>query len=138
MKAIYPGSFNPFHEGHLNILTKALNIFDEIYIVVTKNINKINDSNFSSRMEKINKAVNNPKVHVIINENELTIEIAKKYQCSHIIRGLRSDTDFKYELEYYDGNKFLDPNIETIYFISDHEKRKLSSTIIKEIANYKK
>ncbi|UKS54317.1 pantetheine-phosphate adenylyltransferase [Mycoplasma feriruminatoris] len=136
--AIYPGSFNPFHKGHLNILKKASLLFDKLYIVVTKNVNKSLDPDLNSRVENIKNLTKDLKnVEIIINENELTTNIAKKLNASFIIRGLRSQADFEYELKYYDGFKSLDPNIEVVYFVSDADKRSLSSTILREIEFYK-
>ncbi|ADR24301.1 pantetheine-phosphate adenylyltransferase [Mycoplasma leachii PG50] len=137
--AIYPGSFNPFHKGHLNILKKAILLFDKVYVVVSKNVNKSLDPDLQSRVENIKNLIKDfDNVEIIINENKLTTTIAKELNACFIIRGLRSQTDFEYEIKYYDGFKSLDPNIEVVYFISDYDKRSLSSTILREIEFYKK
>lgn len=137
--AIYPGSFNPFHKGHLNILKKAILLFDKVYVVVSKNVNKSLDPDLQSRVENIKNLIKDfSNVEIIINENKLTTTIAKELNACFIIRGLRSQTDFEYEIKYYDGFKSLDPNIEVVYFISDYDKRSLSSTILREIEFYKK
>ncbi|AME10479.1 phosphopantetheine adenylyltransferase [Mycoplasma mycoides subsp. mycoides] len=137
--AIYPGSFNPFHNGHLNILKKAILLFDKVYVVVSKNINKSLDPDLQSRVKNIKNLIRDfNNVEIIINENKLTTTIAKELNASFIIRGLRSQADFEYEIKYYDGFKSLYPNIEVIYFISDYDKRSLSSTILREIEFYKK
>lgn len=138
-KAIYPGSFDPFHEGHLDVLKKALKLFTYVYIVVTKNINKNSKSSFDERVKIVkNKIKEIRNVTVIKNENDLTVNIAHELGAKFIIRGLRDEKDFENELDFYDGNKFLDNEIEIVYFISETSNRKLSSTIIREIEFYKK
>ncbi|EOA07582.1 Phosphopantetheine adenylyltransferase [Mycoplasma yeatsii 13926] len=136
--AIYPGSFDPFHDGHLNIVKKASSLFDKLIIVVSKNINKSSLLSFEKRIEIITNLTKDFKnISVIANKDQLTTDIAKKLNAKYIVRGLRSQQDFDYELNYYDGFKSLDPNIEIVYFISDVEKRQLSSSAIKEIQFYK-
>lgn len=137
--AIYPGSFDPFHDGHLNIAKKASYLFDKLYIVVSKNINKSSLLSFEKRIEIITNLTKDFKnISVIANQDQLTTDISKKLNAKYIVRGLRSQQDFDYELNYYDGFKILDPNIEVVYFISDLDKRQLSSSVIKEIKFFKK
>ncbi|AOG60775.1 phosphopantetheine adenylyltransferase [Spiroplasma helicoides] len=139
MIAIYPGSFNPFHEGHLDILKKALNLFSKIYIVVSKNILKDSNPDLKQRINSIvdlTKHYNN--CEVILNENKLTADIAKELDAKFLIRGVRNIEDFKYEVELADANKFLNKDLETIIFISDSDRREISSTRLKEIEEYKR
>ncbi|QBQ08093.1 phosphopantetheine adenylyltransferase [Spiroplasma gladiatoris] len=139
MIAIYPGSFNPFHKGHLDILKKAQKLFTKIYIVITKNISKNMNPNLNSRVEQVKEFVKEfSNCEVIVNENELTAELAKKLNVQYIIRGVRNENDFTYEREINDVNKFLNNDLETIIFIADSEKRTISSSSIKEIEIYKK
>ncbi|AUM62958.1 pantetheine-phosphate adenylyltransferase [Spiroplasma monobiae] len=135
--AIYPGSFNPFHEGHLNILTKASNLFDEIIIVVTKNITKDLNPNLLGRIKKIEQLTNNlSNVKIEINENKLTAEFAKERGIKYIIRGIRDSKTLDYEVELHDANKSIFKDLETVLFLSDNENRKISSTLLKEIEKY--
>ncbi|AGR41577.1 pantetheine-phosphate adenylyltransferase [Spiroplasma taiwanense] len=138
-RAIYPGSFNPFHEGHLNILKKASKLFDEIIIVVTKNINKDLEPDLQARVdliEKMTKNINNKKI--ALNINQLTADFAKERNINYLIRGIRDIDTLDYEIQLYDGNKLIYPELETVFFISDLGSRKVSSTFLKEIENYKK
>ncbi|AEM68903.1 pantetheine-phosphate adenylyltransferase [Mycoplasma putrefaciens] len=137
--AIYPGSFDPFHQGHLNVVRKASLLFDRLYIVVSRNINKTTSFKLDSRVRLITEVTKDIKnVEVIRNDDKLTTDIAKLVDAKYIIRGLRNKNDFDYELAYYDGFKSLDPNIEVIYFISSSQTRALSSSTIKEIEFFKK
>ncbi|WP_338971657.1 pantetheine-phosphate adenylyltransferase [Spiroplasma endosymbiont of Panorpa germanica] len=139
MIGIYSGSFDPIHQGHLEIIYKALKVFDEIWVVVTKNINKPNQTNLDERVTHIEKflaKVNNVKV--LKNEHQLTADFAKEHNVNFLVRGLRNSDDLKYEIMLADGNKSVNANIETVFFISDLPTRQLSSSIIKEINSYQK
>ncbi|WP_156007201.1 pantetheine-phosphate adenylyltransferase [Spiroplasma tabanidicola] len=139
MIAIYPGSFNPFHQGHLDILNKAVKLFSKVYIVITKNIAKELEPNLASRVIQVKNFTKEVKnCEVLINQDELTADFAKKLNASYIIRGVRNEADFSYEREIYDVNKYLNPKLETIILIADSEKREISSTSIKEIELYKR
>ncbi|ASP27908.1 phosphopantetheine adenylyltransferase [Spiroplasma corruscae] len=136
--AIYPGSFDPFHNGHLNVLTKALKLFDFVYIVITKNINKNKSPDLESRVAKIKQMTKElSNFEIVINDKLLTIDFAKQISANFIIRGVRDLETFKNEIEYIDANRTLNTDIETILIVSDMEQRKLSSSIIKEIEFYK-
>src|SRR5699024_9624573 len=136
--AIYPGSFDPLHNGHLNIIQKASELFDILYVVISNNSNKIHKNNINDRYNNAKKIIKNTSnIKVIINNNNLTVDLAHKLNAKYIVRGLRDTEDLNYEIEYFDGFKSLDKNIELVYFISDIEKRKLSSKIINEIEKIK-
>ncbi|WP_338984848.1 pantetheine-phosphate adenylyltransferase [Spiroplasma endosymbiont of Diplazon laetatorius] len=137
-RAIYPGSFDPFHDGHLNILTKASKLFDEVIVTVTKNISKDSNPDLSKRVEKIKSMTKHlDNVVVEINENQLTAEFARSKNVGYIVRGIRDAQTLEYEIELYDGNKSIYKELETVLFLSDNEKRKVSSSLLKEIEQYK-
>lgn len=137
--AIYPGTFEKFHNGHISVLEKSKKLFKKIYLVVSNNENKIS-SNIDKRLEEIIKnqyiLENKNKIKVIKNEG-LTIDILNKLKCYYIIRGVRSKKDFEYEFKLYDSYKSLSNEFEIIYFFSDKELRKISSTFILR-RNYEK
>ncbi|ATX70570.1 pantetheine-phosphate adenylyltransferase [Spiroplasma clarkii] len=139
MKAIYPGSFNPFHEGHLQILKKARKIFDLVYLVISKNIFKDITPDLESRIAAIKASTSGMTgVEIIINEDKLTAELAAELGVDFIIRGIRDKDDLEYEMEISDANKTLNPGLETVIFIADSPTRKISSTRLKEIQAYRK
>ncbi|WP_339020678.1 pantetheine-phosphate adenylyltransferase [Spiroplasma endosymbiont of Atherix ibis] len=136
--AIYPGSFDPFHEGHLNILLKATKLFDEVILVVTKNISKNNSLDLVQRVDKIKLKIKHLKnVKIEINQNQLTANFAKERKINYIVRGIRDSQTLDYEIELHDGNKSIYSELETVLFLSDNENRKVSSSLLKEIEKYK-
>lgn len=138
--AVYAGSFNPFHQGHLAIIQKALPLFDQIYVVITRNINKATDNPIlSNRLNHVVKFCQKWKqVHVLINENQLTVDLCKKINAQFLIRGLRQIDDYKSETKLYAINRFLDHKIETVFFMVDPQNQTLSSSALREINFYKK
>lgn len=137
-KAIYSGSFDPIHSGHLDIIKKASKFFKTVYVIVTNNINKKHKEDILTRCNYVKEFLIGIKnIQVITNKSKLTAVLAKELNVQYLIRGIRSDDDIKYELELADGNKLLNQELETIFLTSDVENRKISSSILKEIEYYK-
>lgn len=131
-KALYPGSFNPFHEGHLNILDKALKLFDEVIVIVSINPDKNNFSNLEERFELVCKKLKQYKnVKVIKNSNNLIANIAKELDANFLIRSARTTTDYEYELDLAAGNHSLNNDLETILILPDYDKIDYSSTLLR-------
>lgn len=137
--AIFPGTFEVFHLGHVDILKKALKLFKKIYVVVSNNPKKDEntlDQRFL-RTKIILQQLKLANVEVIKNEGR-TIDIANKLECYYIIRGVRNNFDLEYEIKLYDSYKEINHNFETILLISDYEFRNLSSTrILRSLKNEK-
>lgn len=131
--AIYPGSFDPITNGHLDILERATKIFDKVIILVAINPNKKSRFSVEERMAMIKEAINNPKVEVDAYEG-LTIEYAIKHNANHLIRGLRAVTDFDYEFQLASANDFIDESIDTVFLMSRKEKSFINSSMIVELA----
>ena len=104
--AVYPGSFDPITNGHLEILKRALNIFDKVIMLVAVNPNKKSRFTAEERVAMIEEAVNDDRVVVDCSEG-LTVEYAKKHGASHLIRGLRAVTDFEYEFSLASQSLFF-------------------------------
>ena len=138
--AVYPGTFDPITYGHIDVIKKSLKIFDKLIVATTDNVDKDYFFTIEERMNIINnslfknKKFNKKKIKVI-SFNNLTIELCKKYKASVIIRGLRAVSDFEYEFQLAGMNKKLNPNIETMFLMSDIENQIISSKFVKEIAN---
>ena len=131
--AIYPGSFDPITNGHLDVLNRALNIFDKVIVLVAINPNKKSRFAAEIRKEMILEALeNNPRVEVDIYDG-LTVEYAKKHQATHLIRGLRAVTDFEYEFQLATANDFIDSNIDTVFLMSKNDKSFINSSMIMEL-----
>ena len=137
--AVYPGTFDPITYRHIDVIKKALRIFDKIIIATTNNTDKDYFFSIDERVEIINKSLFNDlkldkKKIKIISFNNLTIELCKKYKASVIIRGLRAVSDFEYEFQLAGMNKKLNSKIETMFLMSDIENQIISSKFVKEIA----
>ena len=132
--AIYPGSFDPVTNGHLDVLKRALKIFDKIIIAVGENPNKNYLFTADERKDMIKKVTKGLNVE-IDHFNGLLIDFAKKGKATAIIRGLRAVSDFDSEFQAALMNRKLDPNIETIFIMTRGMYCYLSSSIVKEAAS---
>ena len=130
--AVYPGSFDPITNGHLEILKRALNIFDKVIMLVAVNPNKKSRFSAEDRVNMIKEAVNDSRVEVDSYEG-LTVEYAKKHNASHLIRGLRAVTDFEYEFSLASANDFIDSSVDTVFLMSKAEKSFINSSMIMEL-----
>ena len=137
--AIFPGTFEVFHAGHIDILKKALKLFKKVYVVVSNNPEK-DEKTLEQRFLRTKIVLQQLKlanVEIVKNEGR-TLDIANKLDCYYIIRGVRSNFDLEYEIKLYDSYKEINHNFETILLISDYEFRKLSSTrILRSLKNEK-
>lgn len=130
--AIYPGSFDPITNGHLDIVRRASVLFDTIYVCVASNPNKSYTFDVQQRAEMIKEATKDiPNVKVISTEN-LIVEKAKEIGAIAIVRGLRAVTDFEFEFQLAAGNEFIDSSIEMVFLMSSLGKNFISSSNIKE------
>ena len=132
--AIYPGSFDPLTNGHVDIVLRASNLFDKIIILVANNSNKNNNLfTLDERVEMIKDTFKNKKNIIVEKTDGIVVKKAKELGSSILIRGLRAVTDFESEFQIHEINKFLDPNIEMIYLMANKEQTFVSSSSIKEI-----
>tara|TARA_B100001093_G_scaffold278543_1_gene266235 strand:- start:378 stop:866 length:489 start_codon:yes stop_codon:yes gene_type:complete len=137
--AIYPGTFDPITLGHIDVIKKALKIFDKVVVATTNNVNKNYYFSIDERLSIIHNSLfkdlklNKKKIKVIPFDT-LTINLCKKYNASVIIRGLRAVSDFEYEFQLAGMNKKLNANIETMFLMSDVENQIISSKFVKEIS----
>lgn len=131
--AIYPGSFDPITNGHLDILERASKIFDKVIVLVAVNQNK--QSRFSpiERVEMIKEASSHLKNVEVDYYEGLTVRYAKEHHATHLIRGLRAVTDFEYEFQLASANDFADCDIDTVFLMSKVEKSFISSSMIMEL-----
>ena len=131
--AIYPGSFDPITNGHLDVLKRALGIFDKVIVLVAVNPGKKSRFSPEERMDMILEAIDNdPRVEVDCFDG-LTVEYAKSRGATHLIRGLRAVTDFEYEFQLASANDFIDSSIDTIFLMSKSDKSFINSSMIMEL-----
>ena len=130
--AVYPGSFDPITNGHLEILKRALNVFDRVIVLVAINNNKKARFPAEERVAMIKEAINDERVSVDFYDG-LTVEYAKKHGATHLIRGLRAVTDFEYEFSLASANDFIDSSIDTVFLMSKAEQSFINSSMIMEL-----
>jgi len=133
--AVYPGSFDPITNGHLDILQRASKIFDKVIILVAVNENKKSRFSLNDRLEMIKESTSDIKNVECDSYEGLTVEYAKAHGANSLIRGLRAVTDFEYEFQLAAANEFADPSIDTIFLMSKAEKSFINSSMIIELHN---
>ena len=134
---IYPGTFDPMTNGHLNIIQRSLKVVDKLIIGVADNLNKKPLLTLEERMNIISNDINsfnqnNKKIEIHTVKGLLT-EFAKKYDADCIIRGLRAVSDFEYEFQMTGMNYQLSPNLETVFLMSSDKNSFISSNLVKEV-----
>lgn len=133
---VYPGTFDPITNGHLDIIKRASKLFDKLYVVIPTNLNKNTLFSTAERIALV-KEVTKDIPNVIVDSTDLlTVEYAKSVNAEAVLRGLRMVSDFEYELQLAAINKSLDNSIETIFIMSSHEYSFLSSSSVKELARF--
>lgn len=137
MKAIFPGSFDPITNGHLDLIKRASLMFDEVIVALLTNSSKQGFFTLEEKIILTKKAVADIKnVSIISAKDELTVEVAKRLHADVMIRGVRSVKDFEYEQEIALINKQLAPEIETVLLLANPQYSVVSSSMIKEIAKF--
>ena len=133
---VYPGSFDPVTNGHLDIIKRGAILFDKLYVVVPKNIQKHTLFSTEERVELLKEVVKDLPNVIVTSTDQLTVNFAKSVNANAMLRGLRMVSDFEYELQLATLNHHLNEEIETIFIMSSHEFYFLSSSSVKEIAQF--
>ena len=136
LKAIYPGTFDPITNGHLDIIKRATNMFDKIIVAVANNKSKKSMFDLETRVKMVKLATKNLKNVEVKEFNSLLVDFAKKEDSKVIIRGLRAVSDFEYELQMSYANQSLDNSIDTIYLMPTLNNAFISSSIVRNIISY--
>jgi pantetheine-phosphate adenylyltransferase len=131
--AIYPGSFDPITNGHIDLIHRAARLFDEVIVAITQNINKNSFLSIDERMEAVNISVQSLDNVRILSFDSLLVDFARDHNAQIIIRGLRAVSDFEYEFQLSGMNKRLNPNIETLFMTPSEEFANISSSLVREI-----
>jgi pantetheine-phosphate adenylyltransferase len=133
MKAIFPGSFDPFTVGHEALVQRSLKLFDKIIIAVGHNSEKKYMFDIDTRVEIIKSVFkNNPQINVI-SYSGLTVDLCRSLGTFFLIRGLRTSSDFEFERAIGQINKQLEPKIETMFMLIAPEHSAISSSIVRDI-----
>ncbi|MDH4200110.1 MAG: pantetheine-phosphate adenylyltransferase [Spirochaetia bacterium] len=136
MRAIYPGSFDPFTNGHLDIVERALNVVDELVVAVLKNTTKKSLLELDQRIELISEVLKKYGDRVQVESfSGLLVDYCRSKNTTVVIRGLRAVSDFDFEHAIFLMNKKMYADFETLFFMSSSENSFISSTIVKEVAS---
>ncbi|MBR7010705.1 MAG: pantetheine-phosphate adenylyltransferase [Oscillospiraceae bacterium] len=136
--AIYPGSFDPFTNGHLDIVRKACDIFDRVWIVIGVNAQKRRSFPADRMAEAITETLTEQGIHnfEVVICGGLVAEFARRMGTDYMIRGLRNNMDYNYEENVASVNKLINPELEYVYFRSNNVA--VSSSMVKELHGYGK
>ncbi|OXM84625.1 pantetheine-phosphate adenylyltransferase [Paenibacillus rigui] len=134
--AVYPGSFDPVTNGHLDIIHRASKVFDKLVVAVLNNSSKNPLFSVEERVELLRRVTSDLPNVEIDSFRDLLVNYMKQKNAHLIVRGLRAVTDFEYELQLASMNRKLDDNIETFFMTSTPQYSYLSSSIVKEIARF--
>ena len=134
--ALFPGYFDPFTAGHLNILRRALTMFDEVVVAVGINQDKRGFFDMPKRLQIINQATSGIPGVSVIQYDSLTIDLCRKLGIKHIVRGVRNMIDFETERSIADANRRLAPDIETIIIPTAQEFAHISSSAVRGILKH--
>ena len=131
--AIYPGSFDPITNGHLDLIKRASKLFDEVIIAITQNANKSSFLSIEQRVDAVKKSIMSLNNTRVLSFDSLLVDFAREHNAQIIIRGLRAVSDFEYEFQLSGMNKRLNPGIETLFMTPSEEFANISSSLVREI-----
>lgn len=134
--AIYPGSFDPITNGHLDIITRGSKVFDKLIVGVLVNVDKIGLFPIEERVELIKKVTKHLENVEVVSFNGLLVDLAKKNKAKVILKGLRAVSDFEYEFQMALMNSQLDSNVETLFMTTSAANSFLSSSSVKQVAKF--
>ncbi len=134
--AVYPGSFDPITNGHLDILARGLELFDTLIIAIARNIEKQGLFTIPERMELIRESVKGNGNVILDSFDGLLVEYVKKVNARFVIRGLRAMSDFEYEFQMASMNRNLNQGMDTIFMMTSKDYFFVSSRTIKEVASF--
>ena len=137
LKALFPGSFDPFTAGHLNILTRALGMFDEVTVAIGINQDKRGFFSNEQKIEIIKQALKGLENVDVIEYDGLTVDICRQLGVRHIVRGVRNMLDFENERAIADANRRIAPEIETIIIPTAQEFAHISSSAVRDILRHR-
>ncbi|NLJ99797.1 MAG: pantetheine-phosphate adenylyltransferase [Clostridia bacterium] len=134
---VYPGSFDPVTNGHLDIIKRSASIFDRVIVAVTEDNNKVNLFSLQERYHLLREVTGNSHFENVSVEmfSGLLINYVREKEASAIIRGLRAVSDFEYEMQFALMNKKMAPDVETLFLTTSTEYSFLSSSIVKQVAS---
>jgi len=134
--AVYPGTFDPITNGHLDILQRSLAVFDRIIVAIATNPRKQPLFTTDERIQFIRKAIGNDERVEYDSFGGLLIEYCRQRKAICVVRGLRAMADFEYEFQFAHMNRRLAPEIDSVFFMTDERNHYVSSSLVKEVASF--
>ena len=131
---VYPGSFDPIHKGHIDVVNRALRFVDKLYIAVADSPHKNPLFSLNERKDMIDNEFSSSSSIEVVAFDNLLVEFAKSLNAQVIIRGLRVVSDFEYEFQMVGMNRQLNSEIETVFLMADAQRQSISSNFIRDIA----
>lgn len=131
--AIYPGSFDPITNGHIDLVRRASKLFDKVIVGITQNSKKSSFLNIDERIQTTSAALKDIGNVEVLSFNTLLVDFANAQNAQVILRGLRAVSDFEYEFQLSGMNKHLNPNIETLFMTPAEQYANISSSLVREI-----
>ena len=132
---LYPGTFNPIHNGHADLVERAARIFGKVVLGIATSPHK-SPSILELRVKLAEEALSHIKNVEVIGFNTLTVEFAKEVGAEVILKGIRTVTDFEYEFQMLNMNRVLQPGLETVFLAPSEEFSYISSSLVRQIAGY--
>ena len=136
MRALYPGSFDPLTNGHMDLIERAVSLFGEVVVAVLSNPSKRPAFSVEERIEQIRTATRHLSGVEVISFDGLTVNCAVTHHADLILRGLRAMSDFEYELQIAHTNRSLADDLETVFMATTARHSFLSSSVVKEVARF--
>lgn len=134
--AVYPGSFDPVTNGHLDIITRGSKVFDKLIVGVLVNVDKKGLFDIEERVDLIKRVTKHLDNVEVVSFNGLLINFMKQYNANVILKGLRAVSDFEYEFQMALMNSKLDPEVETLFMMTSAQYSYLSSSSVKQVARF--
>ena len=135
-RAVYPGSFDPITNGHLDIITRGSKVFDKLIVGVLVNVDKVGLFSIEERVELIKRVTSHLENVEVVSFKGLLVDLAKKNDARVILKGLRAVSDFEYEFQMALMNSQLDSNVETLFMTTSAANSFLSSSSVKQVAKF--
>ena len=132
---MYPGTFDPITNGHVELVRRAAHLFDHVVVAVAASPGKATMFSFDERIDLVREVMSDLKNVSADGYSGLTVEYARQHDCGVIVRGLRAVTDFEHEFQLATMNRHLESRVETVFLTSTDETNFISSTLVREVAS---
>ena len=137
LSVIYPGTFDPITNGHVDLVERVIDLFDKVIVAVANNLQKNTFFSFPERVDMVKKVMQKYQNVEVCEFKGLLVDFARAKDCFVIVRGLRAFSDFEYEFQLAGMNKKMEPRLETVFLTPSEQYSYLSSSLVREIASLK-